>query len=108
MAYQGALGIDPKKIKAENEAFAPTPDLVIFLAIPVSLGLLRIKEKRGDFTAFEGREYLERVGSIFEDFVLPLANIVTIDGTLMEEDVFGNIKDTVMKILIPLGTRQND
>lgn len=102
MAYQGTLGIDPEKIKRENEAFAPIPDLVILLAIPVSQGLSRIKERRGDFTAFEGREYLERVKSIFEDFVAPLTNVVTIDGTSSEDDVFFKIKDSVMKVIIQL------
>ncbi len=104
MAYQGALGIDPDEIRGENEAFAPMPDLVILLTIPVSQGLSRIKEKRGGFTAFEGREYLERVKSIFEDFVSPLTNVVTIDGAAKEDDVFLKIKDLVMKILVPLGS----
>lgn len=104
MAYQGALGIDPEKIRDENEAFAPIPDLVILLTIPVSLGLSRIKERRGDFTAFEGREYLERVKSIFEDFVAPLTNVITIDGTSKEDDVFVKIKDSVIEIIIQLET----
>ena len=104
MAYQGALGIDPQKIRDENEAFAPIPDLTILLTIPVSQGLLRIKENRGDFTAFEGMEYLERVKSIFEDFVSPQKNVVKIDGTMNEDEVFLKIKDSVMEIIVPLGS----
>ena len=108
MAYQGALGLDQKKIRSENEAFAPIPDLVILLTIPVSKGLSRIKEKRGDFTAFEGREYLNRVKLIFEDFVAPLKNVVTIDGMSSEDDVFSEMKDQVMKIIVPLKKDVND
>lgn len=104
MAYQGALGIDPQKIRDENEAFAPIPDLTILLTIPVPQGIARIKENRGDFTAFEGSEYLEQVKSIFEDFVSPKKNVVTIDGAMDEDDVFLKIKDSVIKILVPLGS----
>ena len=46
MAYQGALGLDPARILAQNEAFAPRPDLVFILALPVSQALARLAASR--------------------------------------------------------------
>ena len=42
MAYQGARGVDPAAIRAANEEFAPVPDAVVWLDIPVSVALERI------------------------------------------------------------------
>ena len=52
MAYQGARGIDPEVIRAANEEFAPVPDAVVWLDIPVSVALERIGN-RGERDAFE-------------------------------------------------------
>jgi len=46
MAYQGALGLDPETIKAENESFAPIPEIVFLLKVPARVGLRRIEKKR--------------------------------------------------------------
>ena len=42
MAYQGARGVDTSVIRAANEEFAPVPDAVVWLDIPVSVALERI------------------------------------------------------------------
>jgi dTMP kinase len=102
MAYQGALGLDPEKIRRENEAFAPVPDRVIILTVPVSVGLSRIEATRGGFTAFEGEEYLERVKEIFEGQVAKLPFAKLIDGTKTSDEVFEKIKEEALDVIKPL------
>jgi len=61
-AYQGARGLDPAAIIAENCAFALRPHVTFLLEIPVQEGLARIRSGRGDrFSTFEvEEEVLER------------------------------------------------
>ncbi len=67
IAYQGACGIDLEKIRAENESFAPIPDIVFILKVPVGTGLRRIKAGRnGAFTMFEKENDLQKVSNIFD------------------------------------------
>ena len=42
IAYQGALGLDPEKIRAENEAFCPLPNAAFLIDIPTKIGIDRI------------------------------------------------------------------
>jgi dTMP kinase len=66
MAYQGARGLDPAKIEADNVQFSPVPDLVIVLDIDPGVGLARIRDSRGTaLDAFEKEDYLRRVREIF-------------------------------------------
>jgi dTMP kinase len=88
IAYQGARGLDTDRILAENEAFAPTPNLLLFLDVPVSVGLERIAQNRTGTTAFETAEYLDRVRGIFLDIVSSLPYAVVIDGTRPPDEVF--------------------
>lgn len=65
-AYQGALGMDPEAIMAENQTFAPRPDLAFLLDLPVSVALERISLGRGgQRSAFEKEAYLEKVRELF-------------------------------------------
>ncbi|MGB9712543.1 MAG: dTMP kinase [Dissulfurimicrobium sp.] len=67
MAYQGARGLDPDKIRHENEAFAPLPDLMFILELDPAVALRRICEKRGNQpNNFEEIDYLKRVAAIFK------------------------------------------
>ncbi|OGL47647.1 MAG: dTMP kinase [Candidatus Schekmanbacteria bacterium RBG_13_48_7] len=69
MAYQGARGLNPEIIQSENEKFAPVPDILFILDIPVEVGLKRIFEKRKDqFDDFEKCDYLQKVRSLFLSF----------------------------------------
>jgi len=64
-AYQGARGADPEKILAENEHFAPAPDLALLLDLPPVDGLIRVKT-RGDVpNEFEREQTLTEVRRIF-------------------------------------------
>jgi dTMP kinase len=68
MAYQGALGLDPGEILAANEAFAPQPDLVFLLILPVSQALARLRRPR---QLSELAPYLEQVAAIYETLTGP-------------------------------------
>jgi dTMP kinase len=70
MAYQGALHLDPEEIRARNEAFAPPPDLLFLLHLPVAQGWQRVQQ-RGTLSHFERVDYLERVAAIFAAMDFP-------------------------------------
>lgn len=64
MAYQGARGLDVQEIRRANEAFAPQPDLVFWLDIPVEEAHRRIGD-RGRLDFFETEEMLTACRNIF-------------------------------------------
>ncbi len=64
-AYQGARGFDPEEILCFNESFAPVPDAVFLLELPVDEALRRITEGRGEGpNDFERRDGLLRVARV--------------------------------------------
>jgi len=100
VAYQGALGIDTKRILSRNEEIAVIPDLVILLDLAVKIGLSRIKNNRKEsHNHFEKEEYLEKVRKIFQKLEAPY--IQMINGSRDEESVFHNIKNIIQGILGP-------
>lgn len=97
MAYQGALGLDPDKIRESNERFAPVPDLAVIIDLDPEVGLKRVND-RGSATGFEKLDYLREVRKIYRsmgdyDFV----EIVDGDGTV--EEVFSRIREVVDRTL---------
>ncbi|WP_411846557.1 dTMP kinase [Roseibacillus persicicus] len=66
MAYQGARGFDPTKIREENEGFAPVPDHVFLLEIPVATALERIGVRDGSGNTFEQEGNLKACAGIFD------------------------------------------
>ncbi len=64
MAYQGARGLDVEQIRKLNEEFAPVPDLVIWLDIPVEEAHRRIGD-RGGLDSFETEEMLNACRRVF-------------------------------------------
>lgn len=92
MAYQGARGLDPAAIERENLAFAPLPDLLVLLELPVAQALQRITRQRGAAPdAFEGAAYLERVAAIFRDVGHP--NLLPLDASRPTEAMVASILD---------------
>jgi dTMP kinase len=78
IAYQGAKGIDPRRLRRLNEAFAVKPDLVIILDITAGDGLARISARKTRDELFEREDYLAKVGEIFRGF--RGRNILHLDG----------------------------
>jgi len=96
MAYQGARGMDPAVIRAQNEVFATKPDLVFVLSLPVEVSLQRIGVRDGEGDAFEKRENLEKCADIFMS--LEDDNVLFIDAErapeLVHEEVFVRVTMT--------------
>jgi dTMP kinase len=68
LAYQGALGVDPKHILSLGEQAVEGlwPDLTIILDVPADVGLARLGPQR-DRMESRGREYHEKVRRAFLD-----------------------------------------
>jgi dTMP kinase len=83
VAYQGARGLDWRRILAESEAEFPLPDLVLLLEIDVSLGLSRARG-RGDAgeLVFEHADLLERVAAIFREIDRPYVERLAATGSV--------------------------
>lgn len=81
-AYQGALGLDPEQILAAHREFAPRPDLVIFLTLPLAQAAARRRGKASQVS--EGSAYLERVAAIYDSFHGPHLHRVGAAGPMAE------------------------
>jgi len=98
VAYQGAAGCDPLEIIAQNQDFAPCPDLVILLLLPVAQGLERIRVMRREaLNAFEQEAGLEQVAKIFDN--ISGEAIRRIDGSRTPAEVHQEIMRQVMTVL---------
>lgn len=85
MAYQGARGLDPEAIILLNKAFAPQPDVVFLLGLPVAEALRRRQQSAGLRQLSESREYLERVQACYERLHEP--HLVRLNALLPLEEV---------------------
>ncbi len=88
-AYQGARGADPAQIIARNEEFAPAPDLLVILELPVEVGLSRARSRGQGVSAFERSEALEKGDEIFRSFERPY--ITRLDGRLSVDEIAGTV-----------------
>ena len=80
VAYQGARGVSPERILAENRAFARDADVTFLLEIPVHEAIRRIGAGRGNsFSVFEGIGELTAVDAIYRG--LEDDRIQRIDGS---------------------------
>ncbi len=86
MAYQGARGMDMEKIRRQNQEFAPVPDVVFLLELPVDQALDRITGGRGEkLNSFEKEEYLRKVAENFNS--LKDEYIVRIDASRPQDEL---------------------
>ncbi len=100
-AYQGAGGSDANAIFAAN-AFAPEPDLVLLLTLPVGEGVARIRDLRGEtLNDFEQQEQLEKVAALFASF--PHDCIVRIQAARPVAAVQAAIREAVHPLLVHKG-----
>jgi len=89
IAYQGAKGIDPARIRRLHERFAPRPDLVFILDIGSTAGLARIAGRKSRDALFERGAYLAKVRRIFRGLSGP--GIVLIDARRAPAEVAAEI-----------------
>jgi len=97
MAYQGAKGINPSRIRKMNERFAPKPDLVILLDMDASGGLARIAGRKSRDLLFEREDYLRRVRRIFQG--LQGRPFVHFDGRRGKRELGREILNRVLALL---------
>jgi dTMP kinase len=95
MAYQGALGLSLTDIQARNEAFAPRPDCLFLLDLPVEQGLQRVRQ-RGVASHFERQTYLTQVAAIFAAMEFPYLR--RIDASA-EPDI---VHERIWQVVAPL------
>jgi dTMP kinase len=97
MAYQGAKGLDPDRIRKMNEAFAPKPDLVFILDVEARAGLSRIAGRKRKDELFEREDDLVRVRKIFNG--LRGRKFLHIDGTKDMKTVSDQVLEKVLQVL---------
>jgi len=97
MAYQGAKGIDPMRIRRMNERFAPKPDLVFLLDMDAPGGLARIAGRKSRDLLFERESYLRRVRRIFNG--LEGRRFVHLDGRRGKRELGREILDRTLAVL---------
>ncbi len=108
IAYQGAKGIPPARIRRLNEKFAVKPDLVFILDIDAGRGLSRIHHRKRKDLLFERERYLARVRRIFRGFKGRM--FIHLDAGLPKEELSEMIASRVLQLLKkrgrPLGGRR--
>ncbi len=97
LAYQGACDLELEKLKRQNETWAPVPDLVLYLKVPLEEALERVS-KRPLYKpeAYETKEFLAKVEQLYEESLKHFKYIV-VDAMLPEEKVL----EESLKGLIP-------
>ncbi|HTY89581.1 MAG TPA: dTMP kinase [Methanocella sp.] len=98
MAYQGARGLDPERIRRENEAFSPIPDLIIILDISPEKSMARVNARKNVVGHFENAQYLEKVRDIFLA-IGKQPNAMVIDTGAPIADVHRRIVDAVCELM---------
>jgi len=97
IAYQGARGIDPEMIRERNESFAPKPDLVLLLDLPVDAAMERIRKRKSSANPFENEKLLEKVRELFLKYADE--KTVVIDAERPLELVLKDVEEAVMNVV---------
>jgi dTMP kinase len=98
VAYQGALGLDPARILAENEAFAPRPHLVFVLTLAPALAVARLSgSPQRQRQVSEGQDYLEQVAAIYAALTGP--QIHRVEAAASPEAIHAELLKITLKVL---------
>jgi len=111
IAYQGATGIKEwKTIQAENEAFAPRPDLLVILEMEPAESIKRICERDEKPDSFESVENLSDCRDIFDqiegDFVMRIDGRKSIDA--INQEILTKIRDSLLFSRLCAKGKSND
>lgn len=98
VAYQGQRGFDPEDLRKENESFAPAPDLLIILDLPVEISLERIGARGDTANAFEQKDALQFCRDTYLSFAAePYAHVI--DSSQSKEEIHQQILAIVTQTL---------
>jgi dTMP kinase len=86
IAYQAGPELSAEQIRVDNETFAPPPDLLLILDLPVETGLARIGARGDRPNAFEAMATLEHCREVYRSFAgEPYARLI--DATQDADEV---------------------
>ncbi len=97
-AYQGAAGLTPETIIAENRKMRfPEPDRVYFVDIPPGRAMMRVTDRGEGKEIFEKESFLHKV----RDNYLTIADgrFLVVDGTGDVDEIFEMIKEDFTRLL---------
>ena len=97
-AYQGERGADPDEILRMNEVFAPQPDAMFILEVPIDVSMDRIKRRGCPDNEFEKEESLARCAEIFKGIDRPY--IRRLNGCLPISELSYDIEIAVQEGLL--------
>jgi dTMP kinase len=104
VAYQGALGLDPDRILAQNEVLAVPPDLTVILTLPVAQALVRLSgTPQRARQVSEEPAYLERVATIYASLKGP--QLRHLDASASPEEVHVALLNLTLEFLEAAGRR---
>ena len=104
MAYQGALGLDPDRILAQNEVLAVRPDLAVIFTLPVALALERLSgTPQRARQVSEDPAYLERVAAIYASLKGP--HLHHLDASASPQAIHAALLNLTLEFLEAAGHR---
>jgi thymidylate kinase len=72
------------------------PDLTIFVRVPVEVALERCN-KRGILSAYEKKDFLQKVANGFEDLYKNRTNVIIVNGTSSQKNMRREVCDAIQK-----------
>jgi dTMP kinase len=104
VAYQGALGLDPERILAQNEVMAVRPDLTVVLTLPVAQALARLSgPPQRPRQVSDDPAYLEQVAAIYAGLKGP--HLRHLDASAPPEAVHEALLSLILEFLETTGER---
>ncbi len=104
VAYQGALGLDPDRILAQNEVMAVRPDLAVIFTVPVATALARLSgSPQRARQVSEDPAYLERVAAIYASLKGP--HLRHLDATAPPPAIHATLLNLTLEFLEAAGHR---
>ena len=102
IAYQAGPELSAEQIRADNEAFAPKPDLLLILELPVKTGLARIGARGDRPNAFEAVATLQHCREVYRGFAgEPYARLI--DATQDTDHVTAAASAELVRVIAACG-----
>lgn len=96
LAYQGIRTSGLSGFEPRVRENVIVPDIVLWLDVPVSIAMQRIRSRDGEGNLFEREDDLLRIGEIFREIAARDAAVVRIDATPPEQ----NVERAIMRAVV--------